>query len=128
MADANQGNRPLSPHLQVYRPQITSVLSILNRITGIGMSLATVLIAWWFLAAATGAEYFAVVDGFLTSWFGILILVASLLAFWFHFFNGLRHLRWDAGYGMGMKSVMRSGQVAVVMSIAATILCIILAV
>ena len=128
MADANQGNRPLSPHLQIYRPQITSVLSILNRITGIGMSLATVLIAWWFLAAATGAAYFDVVNGFLTSWFGILILVGSLWAFWFHFFNGLRHLRWDVAKGMGMKTVRRSGQIVTGLSIVATILCIILAV
>ena len=125
MADANQGNRPLSPHLQIYRPQITSILSILNRITGIGMALATVLIAWWFLAAATSKAYFEVVDGFLTSWLGLLILTASLWAFWFHFFNGLRHLRWDAVKGMGMKSVRRSGWIATGSSIIATVLCII---
>ncbi|WP_456386661.1 succinate dehydrogenase, cytochrome b556 subunit [Profundibacter sp.] len=125
MADADQGNRPLSPHLQIYRPQITSVLSILNRITGIGMALATVLIAWWFLAASTGADYFAFADGFLTSWFGVLILVASLWAFWFHFFNGLRHLRWDAVKGMGMKTVRRSGLIAVISSLVATVLCIV---
>ncbi len=126
-AAANPANRPLSPHLQIYRPQITSILSILNRITGIGMILATVLIAWWFLAAATGAEYFAMVDGFMTSWFGLLILVASLWAFWFHFFNGLRHLRWDAVKGMGMKTVRRSGWIAAAMSVIATVLCIVLA-
>lgn len=124
MANADQGNRPLSPHLQIYRPQITSILSILNRITGIGMALATVLIAWWFLAAATGAGYFAVADGFLTSWFGLLILVASLWAFWFHFFNGLRHLRWDAVKGMGMKTVRRTGWIAFISSFVATMLCI----
>ena len=124
-AGANQGNRPLSPHLQIYRPQITSVLSILNRITGIAMILATVLIAWWFLAAATGAGYYGLVDGFLTSWFGVLILVGSLWAFWFHFFNGLRHLRWDAVKGMGMKTVRRSGWIALVSSVVATVLCIV---
>ncbi|MCF6315453.1 MAG: succinate dehydrogenase, cytochrome b556 subunit [Marinosulfonomonas sp.] len=124
-ADANQGNRPLSPHLQIYRPQITSVLSILNRITGIGMALAMVLITWWFLAAATNPGYFDVADGFLTSWFGMLILVASLWAFWFHFFNGLRHLRWDAVKGMGMKTVRRSGWIALVLSVVATVLCVI---
>jgi len=127
MADANQGNRPLSPHLQIYRPQITSTLSILNRITGISMILATVLIVWWFLAAATGAGYYETVDGFLTSWFGILILVASLWAFWFHFFNGLRHLRWDAVKGMGLKTVRRSGLIAVGLSVVATVLCVIAA-
>lgn len=125
MADANQGNRPLSPHLQIYRPQLTSILSILNRLTGISMALATVLIAWWFLAAATGAGYFKLVDGFLTSWFGLLILVASLWAFWFHFFNGLRHLRWDAVKGLDMEAVNRSGWIAVVLSVIATVLCIV---
>ncbi len=124
-ADGNQSNRPLSPHLQIYRPQITSILSILNRITGIGMALATVLIAWWFLAGATNQGYFDVADGFLTSWFGMLILVASLWAFWFHFFNGLRHLRWDAVKGMGMKTVRRSGWIALVLSVVATVLCVI---
>lgn len=125
MADANQGNRPLSPHLQIYRPQITSILSILNRLTGIAMILATVLITWWFLAAATGAGYYDLVNGFLTSWLGVLILVGSLWAFWFHFFNGLRHLRWDAVKGMGMKTVRRSGWIAVILSVVVTVLCII---
>lgn len=125
MADAHQGKRPLSPHLQIYRPQITSVLSILNRVTGIGMALAAVLIAWWFLAAATGAGYFAVADGLLTSWLGLLVLVASLWAFWFHFFNGLRHLRWDAAKGMGMKTVRRTGWITFILSVVVTVLCII---
>jgi len=127
MADANQSNRPLSPHLQIYRPQITSVLSILNRITGNGMALTAVLIAWWFLAAATGVGYYDLVNGFLTSWVGLLIMVASLWAFWFHFFNGLRHLRWDAVQGMGMKTVRRSGWIASILSVVATVLCILLA-
>lgn len=125
MANAPQGNRPLSPHLQIYRQQITSVLSILNRITGIGMALAMVMIAWWFLAAATGAEYFAFADGVLTSWLGLLILVASLWAFWFHFLNGLRHLRWDAVKGMGMKTVRRTGWIVFILSIVATVLSIV---
>jgi len=127
MADANQGTRPLSPHLQIYRPQITSVLSILNRITGVAMSLATILIVWWFLAAATGAAYYDVANGFLTSWFGILVMVGSLWAFWFHFFGGLRHLQWDSAKGMGMKTVRRTGIAAVVLSVVATLLCILLA-
>jgi len=128
MADVNRGNRPLSPHLSIYRPQMTSVLSILHRITGVGMSLSAVLIVWWFLAAATGPEYFEFVDGLLTSWLGLLILVASLWAFWFHFFNGIRHLRWDAGVGLGLSASARTGWIAVILSVAMTVLCIILAV
>ncbi|MBS9717012.1 succinate dehydrogenase, cytochrome b556 subunit [Pseudohalocynthiibacter aestuariivivens] len=128
MADVNRGNRPLSPHLSIYRPQITSVLSIIHRITGVGMSLSAVLIVWWFLAAATSPEYFEFVDGLLTSWLGLLVLVASLWAFWFHFFNGIRHLRWDAGVGLGLSASARTGWIAVILSVAMTVLCVILAV
>jgi succinate dehydrogenase / fumarate reductase cytochrome b subunit len=111
MADVNRGNRPLSPYMfgQVYRPQITSVLSILHRITGVGLTLGGVLIVWWFLAASADAESFAFADGILTSWIGGLILILSLLAFWFHFCNGIRHLFWDAGYGFQLESVRKSG-------------------
>ena len=70
MADLNRGNRPLSPHLQIYRPQLTSVLSIFHRMTGVGLTLGVVLLVWWLIAAATSPEYFAVVDGLLTSWLG----------------------------------------------------------
>ena len=81
MADVNRGNRPLSPHLQVYRPQMTSISSILTRITGTALLLAGLLIVWWFLAAATSPEYFAVADGVITSWFGDLVMaqLAELL-------------------------------------------------
>ena len=79
MADVNRGNRPLSPHLSIYRPQLTSMTSILTRITGNAMLVAALLIVWWFLAAATSESYFAVANGFLTSWFGDLVLFLSLL-------------------------------------------------
>jgi succinate dehydrogenase / fumarate reductase cytochrome b subunit len=128
MSNPDPGNRPLSPHLQIYRPQITSVLSILNRITGVGMALATVLIVWWFLSAATSAPYFEMVDGFLTSWLGILVLAGSLMAFWYHFFNGIRHLRWDAGIGMGKGQVIRSGWIALALSVITTIACLVYAI
>lgn len=128
MADVNRGNRPLSPHLQIYRPQITSTLSIVHRITGIGMALAALLIVWWFLAAAAGPEYFAFVDGLLTSWLGILILAASLWAFWFHFFNGIRHLRWDMVKGLGIGESARSGWRVIILSILLTAVTIFLAV
>ena len=127
-ADVNRGERPLSPHMSIYRPQLTSTLSILHRITGVGMALTALLIVWWFIAAASGADYFAFVDGILTSWIGVLVMVASLWAFWFHFFNGIRHLRWDAGVGMGIGETARSGKMAVALSIIMTALCVILAV
>jgi len=128
MADVNRGNRPLSPHMSIYRPQMTSILSILHRITGVGMSLTALLIVWWFFAAATGAGYFEFVDGILTSWLGVLVLTVSLWAFWFHFFNGIRHLRWDSGVGLGLDASARTGKIAVVLSVVMTVVCIILAV
>jgi len=109
MADVNQGNRPLSPHLQIYRPQITSMLSIVHRMTGVGLALGAVLVVWWLLAAATGPEYFAIVDGLLTSWIGHLVLLGSTWALAYHLLNGIRHLVWDIGYGYELETAERSG-------------------
>ena len=95
MADVNRGNRPLSPHLQVYRPQLNSITSILTRITGNALIVAALMIVWWLLAASTGPEYFAVADGFVRSWFGDLVMFLSLWAIWYHTFAGVRHLIWD---------------------------------
>ncbi|MHA6344994.1 succinate dehydrogenase, cytochrome b556 subunit [Roseivivax sp. CAU 1761] len=102
MPDVNRGNRPLSPFMlgQYYRFQITSVSSILTRITGNALIVTMLLIVWWFLAAASGPEAFATANGVLTSWFGDLVLTLSLLGLWYHFLAGLRHLLWDAGYGL----------------------------
>jgi len=121
MADVNRGNRPLSPHLSIYRPQVTSVLSIFHRITGTGMAVSALLVTWWFLAAATSPEYFATADGILTSWFGILVLTLSLLAFWYHFCNGIRHLMWDLGYGFEMEQVTLSSYIVLGLSVVLTI-------
>lgn len=97
MADVNRGNRPLSPHLSIYRPQMTSITSIFVRITGNALIVAALMIVWWLLAAATSPEYFAVADGFVRSWFGDLVLFLSLWALWYHLLGGLRHLYWDNG-------------------------------
>ena len=98
MADVNRGNRPLSPHLQIYRPQLTSITSILTRITGNALILAGLMITWWFVALAAGPEAFATADGFLTSWFGKLVFLGSIWALWYHTLAGIRHLVWDTGY------------------------------
>ncbi|WP_146345920.1 succinate dehydrogenase, cytochrome b556 subunit [Falsiphaeobacter marinintestinus] len=100
MADDNRGNRPLSPHLTIYRPQLTSVTSIFARITGVALLGAAFLVVWWFLAAATGPEYFATVNGLMTSMFGDLVMFAALWAVCYHFLSGLRHLYWDTGRGL----------------------------
>lgn len=122
MADVNRGERPLSPHLSVYRPEWTMVLSITHRFTGVGLAVGAALIAWWLLAAATDAEYFAAADGFLTSWFGDLVLFLSTIALWYHVCNGVRHLLWDAGWGLELEIAKRSGQAVVAATVVLTIL------
>ncbi len=128
MADVNRGNRPLSPHLTIYRPQINSMMSILHRITGVGMSLAFFLIVWWLLAASTGEEYFDTANWVLTSWIGILILVGSCFALWYHFCNGIRHLIWDTGRGLEIEQVKKSGVVTFGIAGFLTLLTIVVAV
>ncbi|WP_207480052.1 succinate dehydrogenase, cytochrome b556 subunit [Arenibaculum pallidiluteum] len=119
---AGTGSRPLSPHLQVYRPQITSVLSITHRITGIGLSAGLLLLVWWLVAAATGPEAYATVQGFMGSWLGLLLLFGFTLANWYHFCNGIRHLVWDAGYGFEMPSVYLGGWFVVGAALGLTVL------
>ncbi len=114
--------RPLSPHLQVYKPQLTSVLSISHRITGVALAAGTLLLAWWLIAAATGPEAFATVQGFLGSWLGYLILFGFSYALMYHLCNGIRHLFWDAGYGFELETVYRSGWATVIASAALTVI------
>ncbi len=122
MADVNRGNRPLSPHLTVYRPQLTSVTSILVRITGNAIVIAALLIVWWFLAASTSAEYFAVADGVLTSWFGDLVMVLSLWGLWYHTLGGVRHLIWDNAVGLDLPTAEKLGWAAIGGSAVLTVL------
>lgn len=98
MADVNRGNRPLSPHLQVYRPQWTSISSIMVRITGIGCLIASVLVVWWLVAAATSEAAFAGIDWFLRSFVGTIILVLAMWGIFYHMLGRLRHVLWDFGY------------------------------
>ena len=126
MADISRGNRPLSPHLQIYRPQMGSVTSILTRITGNGLIVAGVLIVWWLLAAAKGPDYFAVADGVLRSWFGELILLGSVWAVWYHFLAGIRHLYYDSGRGFAIRTSERLGWAVIVGSLLLTLLTIII--
>lgn len=128
MADDNRGNRPLSPHISVYRMQITMITSITHRITGVGLLLGMVLAVWWLLAASTGAEYFATADAFLTSWFGLLILIGSLWALSYHFCNGIRHLVWDMGVGFGNETAFKSGIAVFIGSVLLTVLTLVIVV
>lgn len=101
--------RPLSPHLSIYRPQITSVLSITHRATGIGLMAGAALLVVWLCAAAYDTESFARVHECLASPAGRFFLIGWTLAFYFHLANGIRHLFWDIGMGFGLAQVSRSG-------------------
>ena len=125
MADVNRGRRPLSPHLSIYRPQYTSVTSILTRITGNALILGALLVVWWLLAAATGEAYFNIVNGVLTSWFGDLVMFGSLWAIWYHLLAGLRHLYWDSGRGLELEVAEKLAWIVVVGSVVLTILTVI---
>lgn len=125
MADVNRGDRPLSPHLTIYRPQLTSITSILTRITGNALLVSALLIVWWFLAASTSAEYFAVADAVLTSWLGILVMVLSLWGLWYHTLAGIRHLIWDNAVALDIETAEKLGWAVVVGSVVLTVLTLI---
>ena len=126
MPDIPRGNRPLSPHLQIYRPQWTSATSILTRITGNALMVATVLIVWWLIAAATGPDAFATADALLRSWFGDLVLLGSLWALWYHTLAGIRHLVWSTGRFMEIHKAETFGKIIVGLSFVLTILTVII--
>ena len=121
MADVNRGNRPLSPHLTIYRPQWTSMTSIFVRITGNALLVAALMIVWWFVAAATGPDAFATANAFVTSWFGDLVMFLSAWALWYHLLGGLRHLVWDSGRMLDVDKSEMAGQMMIVLSVLLTI-------
>ena len=102
---------PLSPHLQIYKPQLTSLMSILHRITGIFLSLGTLMLVYWLMAAAEGPEAYQQAQDLLRSWLGLLLLFGWSLALFYHLCNGIRHLFWDAGLGLDIKTVYLTGQI-----------------
>ena len=110
--DGSNVRRPLSPHIQVYRPQLTSVLSIMNRLSGIAISIGTLMLVWWLVASAGSARSYATMQGFMGSWLGLLLLFGWTVALLYHFMGGLRHLAWDFGYGADLPQVYASGWAA----------------
>jgi succinate dehydrogenase / fumarate reductase cytochrome b subunit len=130
MADAKRPPtavaRPLSPHLQIYRPQLTSITSILTRITGNGVIVAVMLAVWWLLAAATSDAYFDLANAVVTSWFGDLVFTAALWAVWYHFLAGLRHLYYDAGKGLDIPTAEKLGWACIIGSVVLTVATVLL--
>jgi succinate dehydrogenase / fumarate reductase cytochrome b subunit len=120
--DGKLVKRPLSPHLQVYRPQITSVLSILNRMCALATSVGTLLMVWWLVAASMGPVAFARVQWFVGSPIGLFVLAGWTLCLFYHLFQGLRHLAWDAGWGYELDRTYFSGWLTVIATIATTTL------
>ena len=114
--------RPISPHLQVYKPQITSVLSIFHRITGVALTFGLILLVAWIFTLSLGEDYFEYFVMFIKSWFGLLILFGFTFALNYHLCNGIRHLFWDAGYGYEIETVHKSGLAVLVVSFLLTIL------
>lgn len=126
MADVNRGNRPLSPHLTIYRPQLTSMTSILTRITGNALIVAALMVVWWLLAAASSPDYFAVADAVVTSWFGNIVMFLSLWALWYHTLAGIRHLIWDNAMMLEIETAEKLGWAVIGGSVILTILTVVI--
>ncbi len=92
--------RPLSPHLQIYRPMLTMMMSIAHRITGAALYFGTLLLAWWLIAASSDAKSFETVASIYSSWIGQLVLFGYTWALFHHMLGGVRHFIWDAGYAL----------------------------
>ena len=112
--------RPLSPHLQVYKPQLTSVLSILHRATGLLLAMLLLLLLYWVVALAQGPSSYRIVEKFIESWAGILLVIGATFALFYHLCNGIRHIFWDSGFGFKLESVYRSGWLVLISSVLLT--------
>ena len=113
--------RPLSPNIQIYRPQLTSILSILNRITGVILSGCAVVLVVWLVAAAWGPQAYAPVQAAIASWIGQIVLFGATFAFFLHLCGGIRHLVWDTVSGFELRSIYISGWTVVVAGVVLTV-------
>lgn len=124
MADQPQKpghERPLSPHLTIYRWQVTMLASITHRVTGIALSVGTLVLAWWLVSVSNGPEGY---DGFMSvvaTPIGLVILFGFVWSLSFHLFNGIRHLAWDLGYGFNKATATQTGSLVYILSLAAAI-------
>jgi succinate dehydrogenase / fumarate reductase, cytochrome b subunit len=113
---------PLSPNIQIYRPQLTSVLSIANRISGVVLSIYAVALVAWLMSAAAGPQAYSTVHDFIRSWFGQILLFGCTYSFFLHLCGGIRHLAWDAGYGFELRTIYASGWTVLAASGALTLI------
>ena len=117
MADSKH---PLSPHLQIYRLPLTALLSITHRITGVILSIGSLLLVWILAAAANSAAYYEAMLPHLQSWYGKLFAIAFVFALYLHFCNGVRHLFWDAGHGFELETVDLTAKLAIAVAVVLT--------
>ena len=115
-------NRPLSPHLLIYRPMLSMTMSIVHRITGVALAFGMILLIWWFAAAAISDEYFNFVNGLFAHWFGRLVMFGFTWALLHHMLGGLRHFIWDTGRGFALNKVEWLVRVNLIGSILLTVL------
>jgi len=122
MADAkSQANRPLSPHLQIYKPTLTMMMSIVHRMTGAALYFGSLLLAWWLIAAATGPDYFAYVNDIAGSFIGRLVMFGYTWALIHHMLGGIRHFIWDTGSGFELPTVELMARLSLIGSICLTL-------
>ena len=121
MANATQ-NRPLSPHLSIYKPIPTMMMSIVHRITGAALYFGTILVAWWLIAAAAGPDHFSTANAVFGSIIGRLILLGYTWALIHHMLGGMRHLIWDTGRGLDKDVTTKMAKLTLVASLALTLI------
>ena len=121
MAETHTDKRPLSPHLQIYRPMLTMMMSIMHRITGSALYFGIILLIWWLTAAAVSTDYFAMVQAFFGHWFGKLVLFGFTWALLHHMLGGLRHLLWDTGHGFKLPTIEWLARLNLALSILLTL-------
>ena len=114
--------RPLSPHLQIYRPQLTSIMSISHRMTGAALTAGTLLLCLWLVALEAGGVWYALASTVIGHQVGMFILFGYSVALVYHALNGVRHLTWDRGIGLTIPAVYRSGQIVLLLTVVITIL------
>ncbi len=115
-------SRPLSPHLQIYRPMLSTMMSILHRITGLGLAVGILGYVIWLTLAATSDLYFATVQGLLSSWLGLIVVFAMSWALIHHMLGGLRHFVWDTGHGFKLNHVELLVRANIIGSVVLTVL------
>lgn len=114
--------RPLSPHLLIYKPMLTMTLSVIHRATGIAMYFGTLVVVWWFMSLAIGQDAYDFFTWLMGSWFGIIVLVGFTWVLFHHMFGGIKHFFWDFGKGFELETVERVAKFAVIVPICATII------